>query len=537
VKIAEVVDQESLQAYLEGLEGDAGLLTARRLAFFVVISVAPVALLFFAGKPSYRNRNLTPLAVFGACTISLVTSKIVTPGIVFAAAADDAAAAAYAAHASAADADASFAAAASFAAYASAASYASYAYASAAAAATHAAAAATHASSADADFWGDLRAFLTGQHTAPDAPMPAITLDAIRVEDWKQTCILLKSDSAVDWTFWITWFDRVLAGKDIHADMLAPILNGLTKGDWLGDPAKVNPLFDEVLAVYQVEDEGPPLIASTPVEFSFDDLARVMRMIGIDSSLKHLREPSVVQSFLDDAEEVRDGLQDFVDDAKELQGGNYAGVLRRRAEKLLAEFDRAADKTHLRAERVVLLAQELETYAKHEKAANDLGPDLDRVLESRIGGLKKLCRQHFGPAYLTLAPLSQLNFDQVDQAEVIAVFDRAITWLETLPAADHVPLDAEGMAVFRDMQRELHDYRAAIGEASTDEFRAMLEERFAAQSGAMGLSLGRYYERSAKAAGSVGAGTDKVIKQYKRVTTLAGIKEFIEGMISSGGTP
>ena len=84
--------------------------------------------------------------------------------------------------------------------------------------------------------------------------MPAITLDATRLEDWNQTCILLKADSAVDWTFWITWFDRVLAGKDIHAEMLVPILNDLTEDDWLGDPAKVNPLFDEVLAVYLAED-------------------------------------------------------------------------------------------------------------------------------------------------------------------------------------------------------------------------------------------------------------------------------------------
>lgn len=249
MEIVEVVDRKSLQAYLEGLEGDAGLLTTRRVAFFAAISVAPAALRFLAGNQILPNRDLTPLAVLGAYSISGIVSIIPTPEIASSAAA--AAAATACTEAGFGTAAATSSSAASSAAYSS--SSAAYSS-SSVSAATGASYAAASSSDFDAsDFWCDLRIFLTGQQTAPDAPMPAITLDAARVEDWSQTRILLRDDSAVDWTFWIAWFDRVLAGKNIYADLLAPILNGLTKDDWLGDPAKVNPLFDHILPLYAVE--------------------------------------------------------------------------------------------------------------------------------------------------------------------------------------------------------------------------------------------------------------------------------------------
>jgi hypothetical protein len=289
VEIAEVVDRKSLKAYLEGLEGNSGLLTARRVAFFAAISVAPAALRFFAGNRSYRDRDLTPLAVLGAYSISGVRSTIRTPEIARAASAS-AAAAAFAASAASASAARAARAAASAARAAFAPDSASAdAFASDAAAASADASASADAFAsafADAYFWGDLRSFLTGQRSAPDAPMPAITLDATRLEDWNQTCILLKADSAVDWTFWIAWFDRALAGKDIHADMLAPILNGLTEDDWLGDPAKVNPLFDDVLAVYHAENTAVDL--DTDVDDVIDNTPLGEDLVLGDDSLFHL---------------------------------------------------------------------------------------------------------------------------------------------------------------------------------------------------------------------------------------------------------
>jgi hypothetical protein len=84
----------------------------------------------------------------------------------------------------------------------------------------------------------------------PDDAMPQDIAN-----DWSAARIAFAADkTGHDWRFWIACYDRILTGKNIHADLLAPILSNLTKEDWLGDPALVTPLFDDVLAVYTLED-------------------------------------------------------------------------------------------------------------------------------------------------------------------------------------------------------------------------------------------------------------------------------------------
>ena len=333
---------------------------------------------------------------------------------------------------------------------------------------------------------------------------------------WRVAKTALQAETTADWSFWILWYERVLAGWDTLPDALAPIFNRLTEDDWEKGPAHINPLFDGVLAMYRADDARVPALAdAAPVEFTFDALAKVMRMIGIDDTTAHLRQPEIVQAFLDDAEQVQELFEDFVEDAKTLAGGgNYAGLLQRKAEKILAEFQRTADKTHLRAEMLVIKASELEVFAKDAKTRADLGDTLADHLDTRIMLLKRLCRDHFGPSYAVLAPLADLNFDHIDQAEVLRIIDSAIAKVDALPTDGIYPLDAEGRAILHDMRRELDDFRAAIAEASSDAFRAVLEQRMAQSAGALGLTLTRFAKRSVEAAGNVerGIGVTKRVK-------------------------
>ena len=115
-----------------------------------------------------------------------------------------------------------------------------------------------------------------------------------------------------------------------------------------------------------------------------------------------------------------------------------------------------------------------------------MGEALSDILDDGIGLLRTVTRKHFGPAYTALAPLGQLTLDHVDQDEVVALFDQMIA-LEALPSDDLVALDEDGLNVFRDMIRELHEFRAAIAEASSDAFRQVLEQRFAESIGGTGL--------------------------------------------------
>ena len=298
-------------------------------------------------------------------------------------------------------------------------------------------------------------------------------------------------------------------------------------------------MFDDVLALYRAEHAcRPDLANAAPVDFTFDALAKVMRMIGIDDTTAHLRDPGVVQSFLDDAEQLRDGLEDFADYAKALSGGgNYAGVLLLGAEKVLKEFRLTEDMTHIRAERVVTLASDLELFSKQKQSRDALGDVLAQRLDARIGELKRLCRNHFGPSHAVLAPLADLNFDHIERQEVLRIIDDAIAKVDALPSEEMHRLDAEGLAIIHDMRRELDDFRAAIAEATSEEFAEVLDQRMAQSAGALGLTLARFAQRSVTAAGSVERGIVVAKRGRQGVQDLSDIVQWVLDFFSNSPPP
>ena len=538
----DVTDKATLEVYLRSLPVEEGQRTARRVAFRAAARVLPFAMQAYGARVEDSLQNLWIMPVLGGLAVASVADAApgaVSDGVAYA----TSLAAATAAEKTMSGAeqalrqnltkepmaddinrvvDAARQSSASVTAISAAVT------AVAAKDAVPAAVAAVAAACEAVDLWNGIRNDLSvlGNDRLWNTPAPRELQETWQVVESKMN---LQID---EWDVWRLLYRRILSGEDVCPIGLAEVLNTfLEKEDWERGPAHINPLFDDVLALYLGEepDAAPTELAqAAPVEFSFDTLARVMRMVGITDNLGHLKEPGIVQAFVDDAEEVRDLFQDFADYAGELQGGgNYAGILKRAAEKVLGEFDRTEDKMHLRANRLVILASELELFSKDGRARDDLGETLSGLLDTRIEMLKGLCRQHFGPSYLALAPLAQLRLEQVDQQEVIAIFDHAIGYVEALPNPEMVALDAEGVAVLRDMLEELRAYRAAIAEATSDDFQSLLEDRFAQSSGALGLSLTRFYERSVTASGKVGKAADAVIKQNKRVTSLLDIVEAV----------
>lgn len=224
MEIAEVQDRESLERYLEALPEDERREVAVRVAFRAAARVLPIAALNFASSQAYIMRDLTAVSIFGALSIAGVAALTSTPAIATSAA-DNASFTATAA----AD-KPSFAAAASSFASADAAAYASYL----------------------ADIWDFARLDLTDGEHGPlwgDGAIP----DAL-VQVWADAKTAMGKDPKADWSFWIAWYERVLAGRDFLPNDMAPILNELRKADWNKGPAHINPLFDGVLAKYRAQD-------------------------------------------------------------------------------------------------------------------------------------------------------------------------------------------------------------------------------------------------------------------------------------------
>ncbi len=357
-----------------------------------------------------------------------------------------------------------------------------------------------------------------------------------------------KSASNADYhSFWLPWYEDLREGRhprfsgDLQKSIALIEQNEWEQGDIHVNnvviPALVRGDALDVIIEDAVEEPSSTALADAyPTDFAFDAIAKVMRMIGIEDDNAHLRKPEIVQAFSDDAEEVRDALQDFADYASDIAGGgNYAGVLKRSAEKVLTEFTRTKDQTHLRARRIVKLAEELELFSQDEDARADIKGPLTKILDDAMVELKALCRKHFGPSYLALAPLADLKLEHVDQDAVLAMFDDIIIRLQSGAQDDVVVLDAEGQAVLQSMLRELHESREILKGASSDQFRLIIENRFAQNSGALGLTLNRYAEQSYRTLGTIHSTGKEAVSIHKTVKGLWDILKAVGITFGVGG--
>ncbi|TRD23458.1 hypothetical protein [Palleronia caenipelagi] len=166
--------------------------------------------------------------------------------------------------------------------------------------------------------------------------------------------------------FWVDFYERMLAGGPLpegYTELLLEIAQQ-DEGFWEGGDADVNariaPLFDAWRAGQVVQGERERFLRAAFSNFSFDHQYRLMRMVPFESDLKHLRDPDRLRSFLDDAEELRDSIEDLRDALAAEGGRQGAGAAASFLSKVLAELDRAEDHQHLRVGRLVQLGRDLE---------------------------------------------------------------------------------------------------------------------------------------------------------------------------------
>ncbi|MBE1289473.1 MAG: hypothetical protein GJ679_05640 [Rhodobacteraceae bacterium] len=351
-------------------------------------------------------------------------------------------------------------------------------------------------------------------------PLSVIVSDAISFEEGQEFLHLPlwpigEDPLATIWAEAAPLFDRHRAWsvfKDLYENALHarpqnwPLLTELAQKDeafWTGTDTEV---LDRIAGVM----EGFAISRAIPFDYTFDQIARMMRIVGIGDDAAHLRDPKANRRFLDDAEEARDRLQDFVDYTANMGGGsNTAGVTRIAAVKLLDELRRIEDLNHLRVRLLMERAKSLEMFMGDPQHAGDLSASLITILADAVTGLRGVFRTHFGPAFAALAPLSQLSWDQLDRDAVLSLFDQKIHEIRTI-SSEQVPLDSEGQAILADMLRELFEWRARVFQASDDQMREIFDQRFAEATGATGLALLRFWQKRAPQIGKLADGTVKI---------------------------
>lgn len=551
-----ISNKDELEAWLRRVAKERGDEEGRRIAVWIAhraaMRVAPSYLRWLIADGYVHRLDLTSLRWMRASLICGVVGTRPTPQLEKAAAAAVAAANAAAYSAQAATGDRSgqvVRAAAAVAAEAAAHTVVAATALKPTIAATAAAIATAHAAAAE-DAWREVEIDAAADLTNFERPI--WSSDNPSADVWSDVREFL--DPAV-WRFWARWYEAALDGtlyREENLELLTRIaLIGrnpetgelIGEEEWDKGPAHIARLIDgliDELRPLQWDDRGEPpdrttLADAAPFDFTFDKLAKVMELVGIDGNLRHLRDPAIVYSFLDDAMEVRDGLRSFIKYAARMPGNsNYAGVLQLAAEEVLRELNNVDEDVHLRPELLVILAQDMEAFSKDEMVRADLPGPLADMLDARLIALKRLCRTHFGPSYITLAPLAELPPEKIDQDEVIRLFDEAIAKMRRLPSRELYALDVEGMKIVESMARELVDYRAATMEADTDEFKQRLEERFAFNSGALGLTFAKFWEQSAVARGQASETTGVALKQWRNAKTVGEIVAAVEALQNGG---
>jgi ribosomal protein L13E len=336
----------------------------------------------------------------------------------------------------------------------------------------------------------------------------------------------------VDWGFWVKWYDSVLDGKPLNGDMLVEIAE-IKDEDWEKGEGVVNKLIQGITDKYKTSGLAKTSIA----DFDFDAALRWMVMVAFKDDTAHLRDPKIVQAFVDDVEELQDGLQDFADFALDAREGNNApAMLARSAEKVLDELKRVKDKQHIRARRIVTLGGYLRGFSLEESKRAELGDTLAEMLDINVELLQGLCRKHFGPSLARLAPLEKLTLSEGDDPKaILADMKRALEKINQADGSELARLDPEGQAILQDMLAELSEIEAAIAESSTDEHREIIKKRFAKFVGGMSSTMGHYIESAKKHADKPAKWVDQLIKNFKRWEKLSDILEWLEKFGGGGG--
>ncbi len=267
MEIDQVVDHGTLKDYLADLPDDTQREITLRVAYHAAARVMPMAVVALLTTDWARKRDLTPVAVFGAVSLTGVAVKTATP-------VSGSAAYAYAANTDAAFAAAEAAADAADAADAYAAAY-----------AADAAAYAADAADNKFDVWQWVRHDLSTDGAVwPDGPPPALQ------QSWSDAVAATQAHPA-DWSIWIHWYNRILQGRDWHPEAMGEVLQKITRDDWEKGPEHINPMFDEVLGLYLAEDAAEPdrqavddatnqLIEATPLaeDVVFDPARQVLTL-------------------------------------------------------------------------------------------------------------------------------------------------------------------------------------------------------------------------------------------------------------------
>lgn len=408
-------------------------------------------------------------------------------------------------------------------------------------AASHAAAAANEATEAatgqvfalaDADaLWANVKADAASIEQGMEAkhvlsrPLWSSEAPASLWERWPGLRVALLADDA-DWQFWIDWYERVLRGDPHNWDMLTEIVL-IPDDDWRQGPRHVNAIISGIVEKHSGGSVEADLDASLDTvelraalaDFSYDDLAHLMRMVPFAGEVAELPDPAREKARRDMLDELAEGLTDLRED--------IIGDRRQVPASLLREMERYAGEAgrplaEVRPGRLWDLGAGIHRASLH----GDMTYMLGDLLAPRLQGLAEkhlaVMRDYFAETLARTQKLDAIELRAgVTPEQAVDALQAAVDQVDSRHASDLPPLADADRAVLFDRLEELKEQRLSLGTVSDPEERAQRERVFFRRAKALALTVLRYSLKAGKVVVGLSAPTAVAAQLYPQEMRLA----------------
>ncbi|PHQ94702.1 MAG: hypothetical protein COB40_11660, partial [Marinosulfonomonas sp.] len=353
-------------------------------------------------------------------------------------------------------------------------------------------------------------------------------------ETWLDT----RQSLSEGWKFWRDWYQNALDGVKPNWDMLTKIAL-IEPEDWNKGADHVNGLIAGIVGEFPVTGNGVAedvlnarIMTAAFADFSFDAMRNLMDMVPFEEDIRHLRDPERLQGFLDDADELIDGLEDFKSAMTATDGSRQgAPEVKTYVDSVLSELSRARQLNHLRVRRLLDLGAVLQDFSLEDRCRMGLGDGLAKQLDRLVATMLDLTRSHFAPSFVRLKPLNDLVLlPGDDPRKIIAQLESNLAAARRVKDDVAVPLNPQDLEVLGNILEELKRLARAIENAEVPDTKADLEGQFARKSGQLGVTFGRYWIIARGQAGKLGDGVEFVLKQFKKVKGLQGLLEWVNDL-------
>jgi hypothetical protein len=286
-----------------------------------------------------------------------------------------------------------------------------------------------------------------------------------------------------DWSFWIKWYDDILAGNPQNWKMLHEIAT-TPDIDWDASSREVNDKINGIVEEYRSEaSEGAQqqtivLLNAALANFEFNDMSRLMRMMPFEHEIRHLRDPEKLKQFLDDADELRDDMELLCNSMRaESAGRQNAGAIAVQVDGILSEFSRSRQMEQLRVGRIVNFGANLQKWAGNENIRAELGELLSDQLDQVVRQLLDMTHRHFSASLLRFEPLKNLVLeDDIDPFQLLSEIRNCLNDLaagqdETIPG-----LEPEDLSVLNSMADAVEAQIVSLQTANAEGVRSSLKK-------------------------------------------------------------